>query len=196
MKKGRMVISRGTLSLMWLFICFVLLSVPPAQGQNYVSYPTNTTVNMGKSTTFTCAVQPGNTTMNFTARLPLNTYTLQCPGSNINLPSMSLYGTCDYSATQITATWKMSNIATDVNGTTFTCSPGGLPVQTGYLWITGASQYFLMLFGCVMGGFFGILIVFSVTYVSMKRSEKFQECFKGKPEDDVMGGVEEESIRD
>ncbi|KAF7692061.1 hypothetical protein HF521_011028 [Silurus meridionalis] len=182
---------------MWLFVCIVLQSAPPVQGYNYSMVPVNTTVYMGKSTTFTCSIVPGNGMLNFTARLPLNSYTLQCPGKNLNFPSMSLYGSCDNKPNQNTASWQMSNIGSDVNGSAFICSGDGLDVQVGYLWITGASKYYLMLFGCVMGGFFGILIIFGVTYVSLKRSERLQECFKGKPEEeDDIEGVEEETIKD
>lgn len=107
-----------------------------------------------------------------------------------------MYGNCDVSPTQISASWQLSNIGSDINSSAFICSVTGLDVVTGYLIITGASTYFLMLFGCVIGGFFGILIIFILTYVSLKRSEKLRECFKGKPEDDVLGGVEEETIKD
>ncbi|KAF4076119.1 hypothetical protein AMELA_G00226900 [Ameiurus melas] len=156
MRKGRMVTSRKmVLSLMWLFICIVLQSVPPAQGQTYTSKPQNTTVNMGKSATFTCSITPANATVNFTANLPQNTYALQCPGKNIKYPSMSMYGNCDVSSTQISASWQLSNIGSDINSSAFICSVAGLDVETGYLIIT-----------------------------------------EGKPEDDVLGGVEEETIKD
>ncbi|KAG7318021.1 hypothetical protein KOW79_019056 [Hemibagrus wyckioides] len=193
-----MVTSKETMfNLLCLFVCVVLHSAPPAQGQSYSNYPINTTVNMGKSATFTCTVTPNNMTLNFTVRLPQNSYVLQCPGKGIKYPSMGLYGNCEVTGSQVTGTWQMSNIGNDVNGTAFTCVGSDLSPITGYLWITGASSYYLMLFGCVMGGFFGILIIFGVTYVSLKRSEKLQECFKGKDEDeDVIGGVEEETIKD
>ncbi|KAK3541373.1 hypothetical protein QTP86_023073 [Hemibagrus guttatus] len=180
---------------------------------------------MGKSATFTCTVTPKNMSLNFTARLPTTSYVLQCPGKPVKFPSMvrdftllhqiklinlqqipecrnsaqknGLYGNCESNDVQVTGTWQMSNIGNDVNGTAFTCIGSDLSPVTGYLWITGASAYYLMLFGCVMGGFFGILIVFGVTYISLKRSEKLQECFKGKDEEeDVIGGVEEETIKD
>ncbi|GAA6083815.1 uncharacterized protein LOC123743145, partial [Tachysurus ichikawai] len=165
--------------------------------QNYTNTPVNTTASMGKSATFTCTVIPTGMAINFTATLPQSSYVQQCPGKNIKYPSMGLNGNCEITSTQVTATWQMSNIGPDVNNTAFTCVGTGLPPVTGYLWITGASSYYLMLFGCVMGGFFGILIVFILAYVSLKKSEKLQECFKGKDEDeDVIGGVQEETLKD
>ncbi|TSK20090.1 hypothetical protein Baya_1638 [Bagarius yarrelli] len=185
------------LSLMGFLVCVMLQSVPPAQGMAYTNTPVNTTVNMGKSATFTCTVTPNNMTINFTARLPYNKYELRCPGQSIKFPSMGLYGNCEVTPTQVTGTWQMLNIGNEVNNSAFICTGTGLPEHVGFLWIAGASKYYLMLFGCVMGGFFGILIIFVVTYVSLKKSEKLQECFKGKGEDDEdIGNVEEENIKD
>ncbi|CAB1334094.1 unnamed protein product [Coregonus sp. 'balchen'] len=48
------------------------------------------------------------------------------------------------------------------------------------------SSYFATLIGCVIGGFFGILIVIGLSYTVLRRSERFQRCFRGKDrEDDV-----------
>lgn len=43
------------------------------------------------------------------------------------------------------------------------------------------SSYFGVLIGCVIGGFFGILIVFGLIYVFLQRSETFRECFSKSP---------------
>ncbi|KAG9283689.1 hypothetical protein AMEX_G2487 [Astyanax mexicanus] len=172
-----------SLHLSWLLI--LVLEVVPSSAGNYTIIPQNVTISTGNLGTFRCGVTQ-MPPINFTAQRPDRNYTLTCPGPALNFPILALSGHCTGTAPDIIATWNMANVASNVNGTVFRCQAVGLSDKYAYLWITGSSKYYAMLFGCVMGGFFGILIIFAVSYVSLKRSERLQNCFKGQDEDGVM----------
>ncbi|KAK1806725.1 hypothetical protein P4O66_005223 [Electrophorus voltai] len=103
---------------------------------------------------------------------------------------LSLSGYCEVTNLEAIAIWELSNVGSDSNDIPLVCHTSGLTDKYGYLFVNGNSKYYAMLFGCVMGGFFGILIVFGVTYITLKRSERFQNCFKGREEDDMPTAVE------
>ncbi|KAI4889095.1 hypothetical protein NFI96_018624 [Prochilodus magdalenae] len=155
---------------------------------NYTIVPQNVTINSGKSATFRCGAAPfsGPERLNFTVQRPDANYSLSCPGDRVNIPSLLLNGQCEVKSSEIIATWEITNLVTKLSDTVFKCQIDGVGDKYAFLWVQGNGAYYAMLFGCVMGGFFGILIIFGLTYISLKRSERLQNCFKGRAEDDVM----------
>ncbi|XP_028837182.1 uncharacterized protein LOC114790915 [Denticeps clupeoides] len=178
--------------LPWL-VCALLLS-PVTSGGTYTQIPENITSLTGKTVTFHCATRLPSA-LSFSIQGSQNNNTLSCNSSQpfkpISVPSRALQGNCENRNGELVAQWTIISTSLSDNATIFRCQSSGLPDAIGTLTVYMNSGYFATLIGCVIGGFFGILIVFVGVYIALQRSEKLQICFRGKSEDDAITIVEE-----
>ncbi|XP_036798921.1 uncharacterized protein LOC110538617 [Oncorhynchus mykiss] len=163
-----------------------LLHLQCSAQNNYTTLPNNVSVAVGKPAAFQCGVSPPRQ-LNFTLYGSHRNITLICPGDHTEyLAAQSIKGYCDNTGKELFAIWLISGTSRSDNHTRVVCESSGRPLVDGYLWVYEDGSYFATLIGCVIGGFFGILIVFGLSYTVLRRSERFQLCFRGKDrEDDV-----------
>lgn len=175
----------STVLLIYLHVTWTL------QDSIYTKKPENITAATGDSATFPCGVKKSAGKVDFTIQ-GNNNKTMSCPGNDTNVWQVeSLKWSCSETTNEILATWTIIGTSLPDNGTMFRCKAQGQPEVVGHLHVFVNSSYFGVLIGCVIGGFFGILIVFGLIYVFLQRSETFRECFRGKQEDDERTIVEE-----
>ncbi|KAK6326565.1 hypothetical protein J4Q44_G00022100 [Coregonus suidteri] len=151
-----------------VFLLALLHLLQCSAQNNYTTRPNNLTVAAGKPAAFQCGVTPPPRQLNFTLYGSHGNRTLICPGNHTDyLAAQSIKGYCNNTGKELFAMWLISRTSHSDNN-------------------TQDSSYFATLIGCVIGGFFGILIVFGLSYTVLRRSERFQRCFRGKDrEDDV-----------
>ncbi|MFT7800680.1 hypothetical protein AGIG_G5083 [Arapaima gigas] len=178
----------------WILVlaCVTLSGCPTSVAQHYSRLPVNVTQEPGKTVTFVCGVSPSNTTLNFTLYDSHVVSTLSCPAGSPSQPSQVISGRCESNAQEVWGVWSLSYTVSGKNGTYVMCQGTHLPPVYSFLYIQESKSYFAILVGCVMGGFFGFIVIFGLGFIALKRSERLQRCFKGKtPQDDITTIVEE-----
>ncbi|KAG5271622.1 hypothetical protein AALO_G00182090 [Alosa alosa] len=164
------------------------------QDSIYTQRPGNITTATGEPASFHCGIpsSAGRVDFRIQGNEQGNNKTLSCPGNKTHeWPEKALKWSCTDTATEILAIWTITGTSLSDNGTMFRCTAHGQPETVGHLSVFVNSSYFGILIGCVIGGFFGILLVFGLIYVFLQKSESFQECFRGKREEDECTIVEE-----
>ncbi|XP_043936393.1 uncharacterized protein LOC122809170 [Protopterus annectens] len=164
---------------LWFGLCFVMLiklSSGDSAMVDYVFRPQNVTSQPGQDVVFKCAI---NSTTNFqnsniSIRFDIAGYDINyrsvCPSRSepdLNLPLARAKITCTPREKSIVATLVITNTQNVDNLAMITCTPLGssLPNSTAFLIIqsnTGSSTGVKFLLACVLGGFFGVILVFVV----------------------------------
>ncbi|KAJ8005342.1 hypothetical protein DPEC_G00145630 [Dallia pectoralis] len=153
--------------------------------QNYATLPGNISVAVGKTATLQCGVVNSSGQLNFTLYGSRGNTTLLCPGGTTEyLAGQSIKGYCSNAGNEYLAIWLISVTSILDDNTRVVCKTPGQPEVDGYLMVYADVSNFGTLIGCVIGGFFGILIVFGLAYVVVRRSERLQRCFRGNDSED------------
>ncbi|KAL2084464.1 hypothetical protein ACEWY4_019982 [Coilia grayii] len=161
------------------------------QDSTYTHKPGNITSQSGESASFKCGISSSSSPKVIFTVQGNNNKSMSCPGNTSEEWTVkSLQWSCSVTDGEVLAVWTISGTSLPDNGTMFRCQAQGQPDAVGYLWVYVSSSYFGILIGCVIGGFFGILIVFGLTYIFLQKSETFRECFGEKQEDDECTIVE------
>ncbi|KAA8591516.1 hypothetical protein FQN60_016890 [Etheostoma spectabile] len=94
----------------------------------------------------------------------------------------ALYGRCLMKTDESLAVWTLKGTSFSDNGTRVVCQQSNDPdAPAAVLHVYDNSASFVTLIGCVVGGFFGVLLVFGLLYIALRRSETLQKWFsKGK----------------
>ncbi|XP_051920829.1 uncharacterized protein LOC127600356 [Hippocampus zosterae] len=168
----------------------------PSSAQNTTAVSTNTTteiltrpvdvsVFVGDPAVFTCAVPETSPVVTFTLFGGHGSYSLTCPGGHVEDIPQALYGSCQIKKGQSVAAWTFKGTSKSDNNTRVVCQlPNGFDSSTATLRIYDNGSYMAILIGCAIGGFFGIILVFALSYTLLKRSEACQKCFRPKEDED------------
>ncbi|XP_063054317.1 uncharacterized protein LOC134448566 [Engraulis encrasicolus] len=181
----------GTALLVYLNLSWSL------QDSTYTYKPENITSASGDSATFKCGISSSSSSSSSSSLLVFsiqgnNNITMSCPGNvSESWTIEALKWSCSVTDGKVLAVWTVTGTSLPDNGTVFRCQVEGQPDAVGYLWVYVSSSYFGVLIGCVIGGFFGILIVFGLIWIFLQKSESFRECFGGKQEEDECTIVED-----
>ncbi|KAK5862668.1 hypothetical protein PBY51_018038 [Eleginops maclovinus] len=153
----------------------------------YVTRPANLTVPVGEPAVFRCGVHGASPTFTFTFYGSKGNYSLNCPSGHVEDIPQALYGSCGTKKGESLAVWTLKGTSYSDNGTRVVCQLANNPVApTAILHVYDDGRSYSILIGCVIGGFFGILLVFGLSYLMLRRSETLQSWFRGgQPEDDM-----------
>lgn len=170
-----------------LMLAVVLQLVRPSSAQGapvYLTWPANVTAALGEPAVFRCGVvrRSPNVTLSY------GNYSLTCPGDPLTFIPQALYGTCETHTREIVAVWTVKGTSFSDNGTRVLCiSPLDSIALVATLHVFDNGIDYFILVGCILGGFFGILLVFGLLFIMLQRSETFQKCFVGEePEEDMV----------
>ncbi|XP_040901357.1 uncharacterized protein LOC121186639 [Toxotes jaculatrix] len=161
-------------------------SAPNPAALSYRTHPVDIIVAVGEPAVFSCGVPETFPNLTFIFYGSHGIYNLTCPyGHEEDIPQ-ALYGSCYVKNGESLAVWTLRGTSFSDNGTRVMCQQlnnRDTPAAVLYVYDNGSS--YATLIGCTIGGFFGILLVFGLSYITLQRSERFQKCFRGKDEDDL-----------
>ncbi|KAG9335407.1 hypothetical protein JZ751_004728 [Albula glossodonta] len=179
---------------LWLFSSVVFQQIPASTALTYTSAPHNISQESGKPVSFLCGVSPETASLklNFTIYSHYGNHSLFCPGGTVNLQPEGLKGHCEVKGQELRALWSIAHSMPRDDGTLVVCRSTGLPPAYGYLTLNERDSYFATLIGCVVGGFFGILVIFGFAFLGLKRSEKCRRLLKGRSTQDDISVIAEQ----
>lgn len=185
MKKEIMRLRRVSRFSLMLVVVLHLVRPSSAQGAPaYVTRPANVTAALGEPAEFRCGVvrSSPNVTLSY------GNYSLTCPGDPLTFIPQALYGTCETHTGETVAVWTVKGTSLSDNGTRVLCmQPLDSITLVATLHVFDDRLNYFILVGCTLGGFFGILLVFGLLFITLQRSETFQKCFVGtEPEEDMV----------
>ncbi|XP_071326639.1 uncharacterized protein [Trachinotus anak] len=162
-------------------------SAPNPAALSYRTRPADVTVAVGEPALFRCGVPEASPNLTFTFYGSHGNYSLTCPHGHVEDVSQALYGSCDVENGESLAVWTLRGTSFSDNGTRVVCQQSKNPdTPAAVLHVYDNGTSYATLIGCVIGGFFGILLVFGLSYTMLLRSETLQKCFRGKETEDDM----------
>ncbi|XP_017265304.1 uncharacterized protein LOC108232195 [Kryptolebias marmoratus] len=165
-------------------------SAPEPGAASFRTVPKDVTVAVGEPVVFWCGVPEGSRNLTFTFYTNHGTYILICPDGKVDDIPQALYGSCEVKSGQLLAIWALKGTSYSDNDTKVACQQSGSPdvrAATLHVYDNGASN--VVLIGCVIGGFFGILLVFGLLFVLLRKSERFQDCFGVDDKEDDLDTI-------
>ncbi|XP_068592119.1 uncharacterized protein [Cebidichthys violaceus] len=158
---------------------------PAALG--YSTRPADLTVAVGEAAVFRCGVPRASSNVTFTFYRSNKNYSLTCPSGHVDDIPQALYGSCDVNNGESLAVWTLKGTSFSDNGTRVVCQqPENPNAAAAVLHVYDNGTSYAILIGCIVGGFFGTLLVFGLSYTALQRSETLQKCFRGKETEDDM----------
>lgn len=165
-------------------------SAPNAAALGYRTRPADVTAAVGEPAVFRCGVPKASPNLTFTFYGSHGNYSLTCPSGHMEDIPQALYGSCEIKKGELLAVWTLKGTSFSDNGTRVMCQQSknpDAPAAVLHVYDNGVS--YATLVGCTIGGFFGILLVFGLSYTMLRRSETLQKCFRGKQTDDDMATI-------
>ncbi|XP_077453722.1 uncharacterized protein LOC144072519 [Stigmatopora argus] len=187
-------------------LLILVLIITPLSAQNTTTASTNrsseisirpvdVSVFVGDPAVFICAV-PETSVVTFALFGDHGNYSLTCPGGNVDDIPQAIYGRCQIKKRLSLAVWTIKGTSNTDNHTKVVCQlPNGGDSFTAILRVYDDGRNLAILIGCVIGGFFGSLLVFALSFAILKRSKAFQKCFRGKEDDDTMSIIDKEFVK-
>ncbi|XP_072250836.1 uncharacterized protein [Leuresthes tenuis] len=164
-------------------------NTPNPAALSYRERPTDVTVAVGEPAVFSCRVPETSSNLTFTFYGSHGNYSLTCPHGHVEDVPQALYGSCDVRNGETVAVWTLKGTSFSDNGTRVVCQQPKnpeAPAAVLHVYDDGASYYTLI--GCVIGGFFGILLVFGLLFITLQRSETVRRALclsRDNTEDDL-----------
>ncbi|KAG7474763.1 hypothetical protein JOB18_016370 [Solea senegalensis] len=147
----------------------------------------NITVVVGEPAEFRCGVPEDSPSLVFTYYSSHGNYSITCPNGHVEDIAQALYGKCDVKNGELLAVWTLQGTSFSDNDTRVVCQqPNNPDSLTAVLNVYDNGTAFATLIGCTIGAFFGILLVFALSYTMIWRSERCQRCFRGSEREDDM----------
>lgn len=169
-------------------------TTPNTAALRYRTQPADISVAVGEPAVFGCGVPTAQPNLTFALYGSYSNYSLTCPHGHVEDIPQALYGSCEMKNGESLAVWTLQATSFPDNGTRVVCQQLGNPQALSAVlnvYDNGASN--AVLIGCVIGGFFGVLLVAALLYVFLVKSESFQECCGGgETEDDITNIVSKE----
>ncbi|XP_041842837.1 uncharacterized protein LOC121641045 [Melanotaenia boesemani] len=160
----------------------------------YQTRPVNVNVSVGEPAVFNCGVPEGSPNLTFTFYGNLGNYTLTCPHGHVEDSAKALYGSCEMKNGESSAEWTLKGTSLSDNGTKVICQQSknleaAAAVLHVYVLDNGVSHATLI--GCLIGGFFGILLVFVLLYIVLQSSGTLQRalCLQGDDTEDDLDTI-------
>lgn len=162
-------------------------SAPDSAGLSYRTRPVNVSVAVGEPAEFRCGVPEASPNLTFTFYGNHVNHSLTCPHGHVEDIPEALYGSCEMKDGESLAVWTLRGTSFPNNGTKVVCQQLRNPdAVAAILHVYDNGATYSVLIGCVIGGFFGILLVVGLIYATLYRSETFWKCFCGKDTEDDM----------
>ncbi|XP_035020723.1 uncharacterized protein LOC118114382 [Hippoglossus stenolepis] len=170
-------------------------SAPSPAALSYSTRPADVTVAVGEPAVFSCGVTEASPSLSFTLYSSHGNYTLICPNGHLEDIPQALYGSCDVKNGESLAVWALRGTSFSDNGTRVVCKQSADPDSlAAVLHVYDDGTNYAILIGCIIGGFFGMLLVCGLFYLMLWRSDSFRKCFRGKEtEDDLTTIVTKDS---
>ncbi|XP_077384312.1 uncharacterized protein LOC144022960 [Festucalex cinctus] len=160
-------------------------TISPNTAEELLTRPEDVSVFVGDPAIFTCGAPEAAPVVTFNLFGGHGNYSLTCPGGHVEDIPEAVYGSCHIKERQSLAVWTFKGTSKSDNNTKVVCQlPNRSDSSTATLRISDNGRNMAILIGCAIGGFFGAILVFALSYVALQRSEAFQKCFRGKEEDD------------
>lgn len=136
---------------------------------------------------FRCGVPEASPRITFNFSGNIGNYSLKCPLGHVKDIPHALYGSCEVTTGESLAVWTLKGTSLSDNGTRVRCQqPDNPKAAAAVLFVYDSGTNKLILIGCTIGGFFGMMLVLGFVFVMMRRSETLQKCYRGAdPEDDM-----------
>lgn len=156
----------------------------------YRTRPSDTTVAVGEPAVFRCGVPETSPNLTFTLYGSHGNYSLTCPQGRFENIPQALYGRCEMKSGESLAIWTIKGTSIPDNGTRVICQQSNNPEKRSavlHVYDNGINRAILI--GCVIGGFFGMVLLAFLAIVTLQRSETFQRCLRGKDADDDLDTI-------
>ncbi|KAM6910463.1 uncharacterized protein FYW49_012401 [Xenentodon cancila] len=165
-------------------------STPDSPALSYSTLPADVTVAVGEPAVFRCGVPEASPNLTFILYRSQKNYSLTCPKGHVEDIPQALEGSCDLKNGESLAVWTLKETTYSDNGTRVLCQQSknpDAPAAVLHVYDTGTS--YTTLVGCLIGGFFGILLVFGLLFLLLRRSTSFQNCFGASETEDDMDTI-------
>lgn len=154
---------------------------------SYRIRPADVTVAVGEPAVFLCGVPEASPNFTFTFYGSHSNYSLTCPYGHVEDIPQALCGRCEMKEGESLAVWTLKGTSFSDNGTRVVCQQSKNPdAPAAILQVYDNGTKYATLIGCVIGGFFGMLLVVGLSYTMLQNSETLQKCFKGKDTEDDL----------
>ncbi|KAM9852692.1 uncharacterized protein ACBR49_005747 [Aulostomus maculatus] len=162
---------------------------------SYLTRPADVKVAVGEPAVFYCGVPAASPQVTLSLYGHHGNYSLTCPGGLVEDIPQALYGSCEVREGQLLAMWTFKGTSFHDNSTRVVCQrPNHPDAPAAVLYVYDDGTSYAVLIGCTIGGFFGVLLVFALSYTMLQRSETLQTWFRGSDaEDDLTTIVSDKS---
>lgn len=146
----------------------------------YRTRPSDVTVAVGEPAVFHCGVPETFPNLTFTLFGSHGNYSLTCPHGHVENIPQALYGSCEMKSGESLAVWTIKGTSIPDNGTRVVCQQSNNPQKRSavlHVYDNGLNRAILI--GCVLGGFFGMVLLALMAVMTLRRSETFQKCLRG-----------------
>ncbi|CAG12871.1 unnamed protein product [Tetraodon nigroviridis] len=175
--RKRTKVSRFSLLLLALIQTIRCTSAPPL---SYLTRPENVSVAVGEAAAFRCGVPESSPSVTFHFYGSHGSYSITCPHGQVEDVPQALYGSCSLKNGELMASWTLKGTSLSDNGTRVTCQGSkGAEAPAAILLVYDNGTSFSILIGCVIGGFFGTLLVAGLAFIMLQNSESVNSFFRG-----------------
>ncbi|PWA33679.1 hypothetical protein CCH79_00007419, partial [Gambusia affinis] len=162
----------------------------PKNISGYWTLPIDVKVAVGEPAEFRCGVPEASKSLTFTFYSSRGNYTLTCPNGKVEDEPQALYGHCEVKGGELVAIWTLKGTSYSDNDTLVVCHRSNGPEDCSavlHVYDNGAS--YAVLIGCVIGGFFGVLVVFGLIFLLMPKSMTIQNCLDEDDTNDDLDSI-------
>lgn len=167
-------------------------STPKPASLSYQTRPQSVSVAVGESAVFTCGVPGASPNLTFNFYGSHGNYLLTCPHGHVEDIPQGLYGSCEMKNGESLAVWTLKGTSLPDNNTKVICQQlGNHEATAAVLHVYDNGGSYATLIGCLIGGFFGIMLVFALLYLTLQRSERLRQalCLVGDDTEDDLDTI-------
>ncbi|XP_008430264.1 uncharacterized protein LOC103478301 [Poecilia reticulata] len=192
---------RNISQLCWLLLAVLQISAPssaqdattssanststsPSRNiSGYRTLPIDVKVAVGEPAEFRCGVPEASKSLTFTFYSSHGNYTLTCPNGKVEDIPQALYGRCEVKGGELLAIWTLKGTSYSDNNTLVVCHQSNDPEDcSAVLHVYDKGESYAILVGCLIGGFFMVLLIFGLIFLLLPKSMTIQNCLG---EDDI-----------
>ncbi|XP_021170219.2 uncharacterized protein LOC105923362 [Fundulus heteroclitus] len=205
--------SRKVFHVFWLLLAVLQIAAPSSAQNNttsvantvttltpktkaissYRTLPIDVKVAVGEPAEFRCGVSEASQNLTFSLYSGHGNYTLTCPNGKVEDIPQALYGSCEVKNGELVAVWTLKGTSYSDNEARVVCHQSNAPDECAAVlrvYDNGAS--YATLVGCLIGGFFGVLLVFGLIFLLLPKSMTIQNCLGEDDTEDDMDKIVKE----